>query len=363
MAFEIGTVTGSGLNNSASGHKMLLAALKTFLETTLPVGERWIPQRSLIKPTGTVSSITHSGATATVTMSTAPGLAVGEVITINGASDNLYNGVFTVVSVSGVTFTYTMSGTPTSNASGTLLLDRELHEIIWKAPGMSGTEEIFTGIKTYQSATSDYYNFSMGGFTGYIPLNSFETQAGSSAVMGCTLWNQAIDYWFVGNGQRVIVFIKILDVYESFYLGKYLPYATPNQYPYPLAVWASLPTASATRYDSTSLVSGFKGSRANFAIRAADGSWVNPDCSPYNRTHQLRNTITLSTTTQGYYGLHSIVLSTSAPNVYGELEGLYYISGFNNATENTIVYNSITYIVFRDRRSVGFNDYIAVRLS
>ena len=46
------------------------------------------------------------------------------------------------------------------------------HEVIWKAPGLSGTEEIFFGIKTYQSVSSDYYNFKVGVFTGYVAENT-----------------------------------------------------------------------------------------------------------------------------------------------------------------------------------------------
>ena len=237
------------------------------------------------------------------------------------------------------------------------------YEIQWIAPGISGQEAIFLGIKTYQDATVDYYNFKVGVFTGYVAGNSFETQAGSSPIMGCTLWNQSIDYWFIADGQRAIVVIKILDVYESFYIGKYLPYATPTQYPYPVAIWASMPTAAYLRYSDTTLISGFKGTRANFVIRDVSGIWIQPDCYPYSSTTQLRNTTNLSTNAAGYYGLHSIILSNSTPNVYGELSGIYYITGFNNATENTIVLNGFSYMVFRDRRSVGFNDYIAVRLS
>lgn len=354
MAYEIST---------ASGHYDLLARIRTFVESTIPLAERYTVQRNYEATIGTVSSITKSGTTATVTISTAHNLFVGDSITIAGASDSLYNGVFTIVTIpTTTTFTYTMVSTPASNASGSLTATRNNYEVIWKAPGLSGTEEIYFGIKTYQSITSDYFNFKVAVFTGYVPGNSFETQPGVN-LNAVPLWNQTTPYWMVANGQRLIVFAKVENVYESFYLGKYLPYAIPSQYPYPVFCGGSLSSASATRYSDTSHVAWFKGSIANCRLRHVDGIWKQPDLVPYYSVlRQLRNTTDASLDNTGYYGLHSIVMSQNTPDNYGELDGLYYISGFNNAVENTGTYDGITYVVMRNIWRTGFNDYIALRL-
>lgn len=79
-----------------------------------------------------LTSITRSGTTATVTtngwdgrghwLHDGSGFGMPRVI-IAGASDGLYNGTFVVASVLNDTqFTYTMSGTPAANASGTLTM-------------------------------------------------------------------------------------------------------------------------------------------------------------------------------------------------------------------------------------------------
>lgn len=354
MAYEI---------SSASGHYDLLAKIKTFVESTIPLAERYTVERNLTSTLGTVSSITKSGTTATVTFSAPVTLWTGDSITIAGASDGLYNGPFSVTVLPGNTqCTYTMAGTPSANASGSLTAVRNNLEVIWKAPGLSGLEEIFFGIKTYQSIASDYYNFKIGAFTGYVPGNSFETQAGNSTILGIPLWNQVIPYTLVANGQRLIIHAKVETMYETAYLGKYLPYATPVQYPYPVIAAGMLTSASATRYSDTSYVAWFKGNRNNFRLRHVDGIWKTPDSNYSVVVKQLRNTNSDSDVTDGYYGLHSIVLSDSTPNVYGELDGLYYISGYNNAVENTIVVDGITYLVSRDAWRTGFNDYIALRL-
>ena len=381
MAYEIGTAIGSALNNDTSGHKVLLNAIRTFVETTLPIAERWIPVRTLNNTLGTVVSLAFSGTTATITMGSDPLLSVGDFVSVTGASDAYFNGYFVVTASNpnDLTFTYTMIGTPASAGMGSVTANRGCWESIWKAPGLSGDDEIFMGIKTYQSPTSDYYNFKVMVCTGYIANNTFETQAGSSPIMGVCLWNQNIPYWFVGNGQKLIVVAKVENVYESFYIGKYLPYATPSQYPYPVCVGANLSSASATRYSDTARFSWFKGaigSATTLVLRSAGGTYKTPDVFPFYQgttlgtdtstytwtTRQLRNTASLSITADGYYGLHSLVMSTNEPNVFGELEGIYYISGFNNAVENTIIWEGITYVVLRDVLRTGFNDYVAIRL-
>jgi RHS repeat-associated protein len=68
-----------------------------------------------------ITSITHSGTTATVTTSQPlpSGFAVGSQLAISGASPSAYDGSFQVLSVTDSThFTYTMASTPGSNATG-----------------------------------------------------------------------------------------------------------------------------------------------------------------------------------------------------------------------------------------------------
>ena len=238
-------------------------------------------------------------------------------------------------------------------------------EVIWKAPGLSTNDPLYVGISTYQDVSTDYYNWKINGFSGYTSSNTFDTQPGAIASSGksIALWNQSIPYWFVGNGQRCIVFVKINNAnYMSLYLGKYFPYATPTQFPYPLAVGAMFNGQSATRY-SVAMTSWFKN---NLAIRYIDGNWRTPQLFPYSDSVTYRNTGATNAASTGYYGLHPITISennTGYVNVYGELDGLYYISGFNNAPENTIVVGGVTYVVFKDNVATGLKDYVALKLA
>lgn len=71
-------------------------------------------------PLLTVSSITRSGSTATVTTSSNHGFSNGDLVKISGATQTEYNGGFYVTVVNSTRFTYTVSGAPTTPATGTI---------------------------------------------------------------------------------------------------------------------------------------------------------------------------------------------------------------------------------------------------
>ena len=73
----------------------------------------------LVPTTITVSSITRVGTVATVTTSTAHHLKIGNFITMAGATQTEYNGTFEITGVTSTTFTYTVSGSPATPATGT----------------------------------------------------------------------------------------------------------------------------------------------------------------------------------------------------------------------------------------------------
>lgn len=67
-----------------------------------------------------VSSITRSGSIVTVTTSTSHGFETDEYVNIEGASETEYNGIKKITVTGSTTFTYTISSTPTTPATGTI---------------------------------------------------------------------------------------------------------------------------------------------------------------------------------------------------------------------------------------------------
>lgn len=70
-----------------------------------------------------VSSLTRSGSTATATVSDTSDMVDGSDVEISGAVETDYNGFFTITITSGTTFDYIVAGTPTTPATGTILVD------------------------------------------------------------------------------------------------------------------------------------------------------------------------------------------------------------------------------------------------
>lgn len=232
----------------------------------------------------------------------------------------------------------------------------------WKAPGLSGTEEIFVGLRTYQSVAQDYYNLSVFGATGHVAGNLYTQQPGFSGAKGVPMWNQPIKYWAICNAQRLVLACKIQNVYTSFYIGKFSPYAPPSQFPYPILVGGALDTEAATRYSDTAFVSWFKGNNNHFLFRFTDGGWRTANLWPNSLSMAFRNTNEDVSVADGHYGIYPMVLN-DANNVYGELDGVFFVSGFNNATENVVDYQGQQYLVVRDVYRTGRNDYMAMRMA
>ena len=73
-----------------------------------------------------VTSITRSSTTATVTTPKKHGLDDGQKVILSGATPSAYNGEKTISVTGTSTFTFTVSGSPTTPASGTILYDENV---------------------------------------------------------------------------------------------------------------------------------------------------------------------------------------------------------------------------------------------
>lgn len=234
-------------------------------------------------------------------------------------------------------------------------------ELILKGSGYSGAEEIFVGFRTYQDVNADYYNLLAAGFTGYVASNTFDTQPGAR-LSGVPAHNNRIDYWLTLNPQRIALAMKVgTPVYESAYVGKALPYGRPSQYPYPVVCSGMLNGAAPTRFSDTSAAHGmgYRGNSASLGLRSND-RWINAYCYPWGNdqiagSSQLRDTGSV-------YPPIPVELHDNTANLWGALDGIFYISGFNNAVENIFTLDGHDFVVIQDVSRTGFTDYYAMRL-
>lgn len=153
-------------------------------------------------------------------------------------------------------------------------------------------------------------------------------------------------------------------VYESAYVGKALAYARPSQYPSPLVCGGMLSGAPGTRFSDSSHSTFIKGNSPNLGLRLNDG-WVQPATYPWSNSFiagpgSSRNNGSLRDT-DGAYPIIPVELTTSA-GVHAAMDGVCYISGFDNVVENTMTIGGIEYIIIQDVWRTGHRDYFAIRM-
>lgn len=80
---------------------------------------------SILAYVGNVISITRQGSIATVTTDGVHNLATGQSVTISGADQSDYNGTVSITVTSETVFQYTVTGSPTTPATGTITYEAE----------------------------------------------------------------------------------------------------------------------------------------------------------------------------------------------------------------------------------------------
>lgn len=238
-------------------------------------------------------------------------------------------------------------------------------ELIVRGPGLDGEQQIHVGVRALAFPDLDTYNLGIVGAMSYNAELAFDGQPGSSPECYVPLWNEAMPYWFVANGQRVVVVAKISTRYLSFYLGYGLPWALPGDYPAPLYVGGCSGTSN-DRWSSNDF--GFRcfadpgnGSR----VLAPSGAWqrvrnfYNYSGSEYEddavciwpyagmRSSTSGVHRSLRNNGDGSYTPMPLVIhgNLPSPEIYMELDGCYYVSGFANAAEAVISIDGVDHLV------------------
>lgn len=255
-------------------------------------------------------------------------------------------------------------------------------DMIFQGPGLSTTEEIFIGMKPYDDAGADIYSWDIASFTGYTEGNAFDLQPGREVARSAflPLWDDSIPYWFIGNGQRIVVIAKVSTTYQSMYLGKFLPYATPGQYPYPVFC-GGMTNSSASRFSAANIYFFPQAYAPHCYVYSPSGQkWLSggssyapganifniwPFCEayasvsvPFAKMAPFDNgdvTLMQSVLRYGQIG-------TSEMAVLGELDGIFWVHGTGQSSESIVTIDSEDYLVFQDGGKTEVNKYAAVRL-
>ncbi|HGS7906799.1 TPA: hypothetical protein ACMFP1_002917 [Pseudomonas aeruginosa] len=259
--------------------------------------------------------------------------------------------------------------------------------VAFRSKGLSGLDQIYTAISTAANTATDYYNWRIMGGTG---LNLSALTPGFRDLtqglinpcpftQGGCFWNQAMPYWFVANGRRWWVTAKVSSVFTTVGAGFILPPCPPDEFPYPLAVWGSHTAYEGVRWsDSSSNHSSPTMGRA--ALRTPSGQWWDfyggmggpyaglrcvmptgryaPDQAARNRLLLVRDAL------DGSFPLLPVALlvrDSQGSIPFGEADGLFWVPVLNNGSEDTIVANGATHVVFQSAFRTDSPNLLALR--
>lgn len=202
----------------------------------------------------------------------------------------------------------------------------------------------------------------------------------SSAKVYTPILNGACEYWLTGTSRFVVGVIRSATTYHSFYSGLFLPYASPLEYPYPMAIGGT----STQKADQFSTEREDLGTFVNPTYRQDNGTLI--FYSPYNSWQSVytwalsggaraRQNVRVTTPFwETDYGFRIaeppaggspgrilpepvaiVSFETNKKDVYGVLDHCYACPSFNLTSKDTIVVPGLgTIRAFQDIYRTGW---------
>lgn len=262
-------------------------------------------------------------------------------------------------------------------------------ELLLQGPGAGGTDEILVGLHPSVSVPGDYYNLGIAGYSSYNPGIPLVDQVNRLAPRYLHLWDGSMPYWFIANGRRFIVVVRVTTVYQPAYAGFPLAYHLPTTWAYPLFIGAcsSNPTWRYSEVDGAHSAFFHPGSSdsnptlgtVSAALRLPDGQWnwlANRYASGAGAEFDNSiNNIAPWSHVLGYDDLRDglddqykplpaeIAITQPYAATLGALEGVWYVPGFGTASENTITVDAVTYLIVQNIYRTANNEYAAIALA
>lgn len=275
-------------------------------------------------------------------------------------------------------------------------------DIVLRGPGLSGQDQVYVCLRLYEDPIGDTFFIQCRGATGVLPNGQHYADHINVTPNYVRMFLDVgtMQYWFVANGRRFMVVVKISTNFEAMYAGLFLPYATPLSYPYPLFIggsagpidgdgpfnWRSENSNHSHFVDPHYNSASSGGVEAGAWMMTPAGGWVRV-CGTGSNTNVCVHPVFTEgdyffneTTSDAYqanwvrtrimdaYGgdriLIPVTLLQRTPNdqTYGILDGAFRCQGVANAAENLITVDGVDYIAVQNVYRSDFGDYWAMAL-
>ena len=252
--------------------------------------------------------------------------------------------------------------------------------------GLDGQDNIVVPMVLRHNTSLNYYTMTACAARAYSVDKSVFNQLTDNAVgarwVTISLWHTDMKYWFIANGRRFIIVVKVSNRYATMYCGFIKPSGTDLEYPYPLLIGGNHTLADRpyTNDDADSNRSFFNPQASNDSATsscmiytpsgrlcfldnqggASVGTYNNliGVTYPYHYNHYIGKTLD-----DEYVLLDiDIVQWNGGMNHLGWFDGVCYVTGFENSPENIITVGSDSYLCVSAMVQNDYNNWVAIKL-
>jgi hypothetical protein len=266
-----------------------------------------------------------------------------------------------------------------ATANGWVVDEQTSDEVFMHGTGLTGLDEIYVGVATYENVPTDCYNWILNGAWAYRAGRTYDAMPLSSGLDNAIgyFWNQPIPYWMVANPRRIIVVAKVGSTFQHVHLGLLTVPGTENQYPYPLLIGGSgnVKTENYTNANRSAYWNCASYNKEGGMFCVPGGNWLDVRATQSYKDSAVRGTnftnyfrANIVTSPDGHYMLEQLYMRkeltySTTVDTFGAIEGLFYVSGYNQASENIITVGGINYMAFQDCSRSAIGDFCALRMN
>ena len=252
--------------------------------------------------------------------------------------------------------------------------------------GLDRQDNIVVPMVLRHNTGLNYYTMTAYAARSYATDKSIAEQLTDNAVgarwVTISLWHTNMKYWFIANGRRFIIVVKISNRYATMYCGFIKPSGTDLEYPYPLLIGGnhtltdrpytndetdrnrSFFNPQASSDGSTSSCMIYTPSGRLCFLDNQGGAYVQPQNNlvgvtyPYHYNHYIGKTL------DNEYVLLDIdiVQWHGGMNHLGWFDGVCFVTGFENSPENIITVGNDRYLCVSAMVQNDYNNWVAIKL-
>ncbi len=282
----------------------------------------------------------------------------------------------------------------------------DMDDIVLKGPGLAGQDNVYVALRMAEDIPQDAYWMDFRGCAGVIGSAVRYNEHVNPQPFPSRLFldTAPMTYWFIANGRRFIIVLKISTIFQCVYAGLFLPYGTPISYPYPLFVgaaasewrghsdsarnWRSTAAGFANWWNGYWSNGGFDQPPAAYLMSpagewlsvAGEGSIANLSFGPQDTSrdgyfigrgenqNQYPDEQFVNARARAAYGGQftmmplQLFMANPTKQTYGIMDGVNKCQGQDNASENIITLDSVDYLVVQNTFRTAIDQYVAVAL-